>query len=64
MTRAKLEELVRDYISKSIEITERSVKAAGFGLADIDEIILVGGQTRMPAIVEAVKKLFSKEPKT
>ena len=62
MTRAKLEELVRDYISKSIEITERSVKAAGFGLADIDEIILVGGQTRMPAIVEAVKKLFSKEP--
>ena len=62
MTRAKLEELVRDYISKSIEITERSVKAAGFGLADIDEIILVGGQTRMPAIVEAVKKLFGKEP--
>ncbi len=62
MTRAKLEELVADYIQKSIEITGRALKASGFGLADIDEIILVGGQTRMPAIVEAVKKFFGKEP--
>ena len=62
MKRAKLEELVSDYIEKSIDITTRAVKAAGFGLADIDEIIMVGGQTRMPAIVEAVKKLFGKEP--
>ncbi|MBI4132262.1 MAG: molecular chaperone DnaK [Candidatus Sungbacteria bacterium] len=62
MTRAKLEELVGDYIDKSIDITKRAVKASGFELKDIDEIIMVGGQTRMPAIVEAVKNLFSKEP--
>ncbi len=62
MTRAKLEELVRDYIDKSVEITKRAVKAAGFDLRGIDEVILVGGQTRMPAIVEAVEGLFSKEP--
>src|SRR3989338_1027879 len=60
--RAKLENLVKDYLYRSIEITDRAVKAAGFALSDIDEIILVGGQTRMPAIVEAVKKLFGKEP--
>ena len=61
-SRAKLEELVGDMIEKSIEITRRVVKDAGFELADIDEVILVGGQTRMPAIVEAVRKLFGKEP--
>ena len=60
--RAKLENLVKDYLDRSIEITDRAVKAAGFAMADIDEIILVGGQTRMPAMVEAVKKLFGKEP--
>ena len=62
MGRAKLENLVKDYLDRSIEITQRAVKAAGFELKEIDEIILVGGQTRMPAIVEAVKKLFGKEP--
>ena len=62
MGRAKLENLVKDYLDRSIEITDRAVKAAGFSLSDIDEIILVGGQTRMPAIVEAVKKIFGKEP--
>ncbi len=62
MTRAKLEELVRDYIDKSVDITKRAVKASGFALADIDEVIMVGGQTRMPAIVAAVKGLFGKEP--
>ncbi|MEK7599149.1 MAG: molecular chaperone DnaK [Patescibacteria group bacterium] len=61
-SRSKLESLVEDYIQKSIEITQRAVKAAGFKLSDIDEIILVGGQTRMPAMQEAVKKLFGKEP--
>jgi len=61
-SRAKLEELVGDMISKSIEITKQVVKDAGFELKDVDEIILVGGQTRMPAIIEAVKKLFGKEP--
>lgn len=61
-TRAKLEDLVKDYIDKSIELTRKTVEEAGFKLGDINEIVLVGGQTRMPAIVEAVKKLFGKEP--
>ncbi|MBI2669605.1 MAG: molecular chaperone DnaK [Candidatus Yanofskybacteria bacterium] len=61
-TRAKLEDLVKDYIDKSIELTGKTVKEAGLKLSDINEVILVGGQTRMPAIIEAVKKLFGKEP--
>lgn len=62
LSRAKLEELVRDMIDKSIETTRQVVKDSGFQLSDIDEIILVGGQTRMPAIINAVKELFGKEP--
>lgn len=62
LTRAKLEDLVRDYIDKSIELTRKTVDEAGLKLSDINEVILVGGQTRMPAIIEAVKKLFGKEP--
>ncbi len=62
MSRAKLEELVRDMIEKSIAVTRQVVKDSGFNLSDIDEIILVGGQTRMPAIVNEVKTLFGKEP--
>ncbi|MDO8556921.1 MAG: molecular chaperone DnaK [Candidatus Jorgensenbacteria bacterium] len=67
LTRAKLEDLVRDMIDHSVELTKEAVtapspKGAGFKLSDIDEIVLVGGQTRMPAIQEAVKKLFGKEP--
>lgn len=61
-TRAKLEELVGEYIEKAIEITQKTVKDAKFEIKDIDEVILVGGQTRMPAMQEAVKKLFGKEP--
>lgn len=61
-SRARLEELVRDMIDRSLEITNQVVKDAGFGMNDIDEIILVGGQTRMPAIIEGVKKLFGKDP--
>lgn len=61
LTRAKLESLASDLIEKSIEITKQVVKEAGFKLEDIDEVVLVGGQTRMPAIQEAVKKLFNKE---
>lgn len=61
-TRAKLEELVRDMIDKSIDITRQVVKDSGFQLSDIDEVILVGGQTRMPAMQDAVKKLFGKNP--
>jgi len=62
MTRAKLEELVSDDIKHSVDLTEKAVKEAGFKISDINEIVLVGGQTRMPAIQEAVKKLFGKEP--
>ncbi len=62
MSRAKLEELVKDYIDRSIELTKKTVKDAGFKLEDIDEIVMVGGQTRMPAMVEAVKKAFGKDP--
>lgn len=62
MSRATLEQLTDEYIKRSIEITERAVKASGYGVSDIQEVILVGGQTRMPAIAEAVKKFFGKEP--
>jgi len=62
MSRAKLEELVADMITKSVDITRQVVKDSGFQLADIDEVILVGGQTRMPKIIEEVKNLFGKEP--
>ncbi|MEX2053250.1 MAG: molecular chaperone DnaK, partial [Candidatus Paceibacterota bacterium] len=61
-TRAKLEDLVKDFIDKSIELTRKTVEEAGFKISDIDEVILVGGQTRMPAISNAVKTLFGKEP--
>ena len=62
ITRAKLESLVQDYVDESIKLTKETVKSAGFKLEDIDEILLVGGQTRMPAIQDAVKKLFGKDP--
>jgi molecular chaperone DnaK len=62
LSRAKLEELCREYIDHSIKLTKETVIAAGFKLEEINEILLVGGQTRMPAIQEAVKNLFGKEP--
>ena len=62
LTRAKLEELAHEFVDKSIEITKRALEASGLKKEEIDEIILVGGQTRMPAIVAAVKALFGKEP--
>jgi len=67
LTRAKFEDLVRDLIDHSIALVKEAVtakqpKGAGLELSQIDEIVLVGGQTRMPAIQEAVKKLFGKEP--
>jgi len=61
-TRAKLEELVEPFISKAIEKARDVVKDSGFKISDIDEVVLVGGQTRMPAIQKAVKDLFKKEP--
>ncbi|MFN7088253.1 MAG: molecular chaperone DnaK [Candidatus Paceibacteria bacterium] len=62
LTRSRLEELVRDYIDKSIELVDGVMKEAKLRPQDIDEVILVGGQTRMPAIVQAVKNYFGKEP--
>lgn len=67
LSRAKLEELVREYIDRSIELTRETVtaappKGAGFEFREINEVILVGGQTRMPAMADAVKTLFGKEP--
>ncbi len=62
LSRTTLEELAREFIDRSIEITKRALEASPFKKEDIDEIILVGGQTRMPAIIQAVKDLFGKEP--
>ncbi|MES2623131.1 MAG: molecular chaperone DnaK [Patescibacteria group bacterium] len=62
MTRAKLEEIADEFITRAIQITKRAIEASGYPIADINEVIMVGGQTRMPKIKEAVKALFNKEP--
>ncbi len=62
VTRAKLEEIAKEFVDRSIEITQRALASSPFKKEEIDEIIMVGGQTRMPMIVEAVKALFGKEP--
>jgi len=62
MSRATLESLAKEYVDRSIEITKRALKASPFKMNEINEIIMVGGQTRMPMIVEAVKNLFGKTP--
>ncbi len=62
MSRAKLEELAKEFIDRSIEIAKRAIDASSYKISDINEVILVGGQTRMPAIEAAVKELFGKEP--
>jgi molecular chaperone DnaK len=62
MTRAQLEELVGDLIEKTATPCIKALKDAGLSAGDIDEIVLVGGMTRMPAVVEKVKKIFGKEP--
>ena len=62
LSRAKLEELAAPFVDKSIEITKDVLKSAGVSAKDIDEVILVGGQTRMPKITELVKEVFGKEP--
>ncbi len=61
LTRAQLENLVKEYIDKSIELVKQTLKEAKLETKDIEEIILVGGQTRMPAIQQTVKNLFGKE---
>ncbi len=61
-TRAKLEQLTGDLVERSMGPVKRALDDAGMKPADIDEVILVGGMTRMPAVQEAVKKYFKKEP--
>ena len=62
LTRAKLEDLVKDLIDKTAIPCEKALKDAGLKASDIDEIVLVGGMTRMPAVVEKVKQIFGKDP--
>ena len=63
LTRAKLEQLVDELIQRSIEPCKIAMKDAGITAGDIDEVILVGGMTRMPKVVETVEKLFGKAPR-
>ena len=63
ITKAKLESLVEDLIQRSIEPCRIAMKDAGVTPSDIDEVILVGGMTRMPKVVEAVEQLFGKTPR-
>jgi len=60
MSRSKLEELTQEYIDRALAITKRAMEASKIG--DIHEVILVGGQTRMPALQAAVEKYFAKKP--
>ncbi len=62
LTRAKLESLVSDLIKRSIKPCQAAIKDAGISLSDIDEVVLVGGMTRMPKVREEVTKFFGKEP--
>jgi molecular chaperone DnaK len=63
LSRAQLEDMVREYIDRSIELVKQTLKEAKLEPKDIDEIILVGGQTRMPKIQEEIKNLIGKEPR-
>ena len=62
LTRAKLEQMVSDLLDRSLEPCKKAMADAGVTAKDIDEVVLVGGQTRMPKIQEIVKQLFGKEP--
>lgn len=62
ITRAKLEELTSEFIDRAMAITKRAMEASGFSNSQINEVILVGGQTRMPKIADKVKEYFGKEP--
>ena len=62
LTRAKLESLVGDLIKASIKPCQAALKDAGLSVGDIDEVVLVGGMTRMPKVIEEVTKFFGKEP--
>jgi molecular chaperone DnaK len=62
LTRAKLEQLVEDLVERSVEPCKKALSDAGITTSQINEVVLVGGQTRMPRIQELVKKLFGREP--
>lgn len=61
LSRQQVEELVKEYVDKSIELVKQTLKEAKITPQEVNEIILVGGQTRMPAIQQAIKDLFGKE---
>jgi len=63
LTRAKLESLVEDLVTRTIEPCRTALKDAGLSISEVDEVILVGGQTRMPLVQKAVKDFFGKEPR-
>lgn len=62
LSRAKLEELTQEFIDRAMEISKRAMEASPFGIGEINEVILVGGQTRMPAMQKAVETYFGKKP--
>ncbi len=62
LSRAKLESLVADLVQKTIEPCKQALKDAGLSASEIDEVVLVGGMTRMPKVIEIVKEIFGKEP--
>lgn len=62
LSRSKLEQIVDDLIQKTLTPVEKAIKDAGVKVADVNEVIMVGGMTRMPKIVEVVEKFFGKEP--
>ncbi|MEO0362626.1 MAG: molecular chaperone DnaK, partial [Pseudomonadota bacterium] len=62
LTRAKLESIVEDLIQRTLDPCKKALKDAGISPSDIDEVVLVGGMTRMPKVIETVKNFFGKEP--
>lgn len=62
LTRSKLESLVEDLVNRTIDPCKKALKDAGLKISDINEVVLVGGMTRMPKIIERVKELFGREP--
>jgi molecular chaperone DnaK len=62
ITRAKLEEIADEFLTRAMQITKRALEASPFKITDINEVVLVGGQTRMPNIQQMVKDYFGKEP--
>src|SRR4051812_6297849 len=62
ISRAQFENMVGDYITKSIDLVKQTLQEAGLEANQINEVVMVGGQTRMPKIIEEVKKMFGKEP--